>query len=414
MNPAIDHRPAVLAIFLLTYLGLAIGKVPGLKLNRVGIALLGAIAIMIVSGSSAKEAAASVNWPTIFLLFGFFVISAQLRLSGFYGWVAGCISRRLDAPARFLVFLIVVTAALSAFLNNDIVCYVLAPVVGAALLRKGRDPVPCLVAIALASNIGAAGTLIGNAQNMMIGQVADLSFARYMLWSLTPVLFGLAAIYVIVPFRANSQPITPIDAKPQTEAEENPIDWFHVTKGLVILATVIGLFFTSLPREVVVLVAAGIHLASTKFRTEDMFALVDWPILVLFISLFMVSGAFQATGYGEEIVGHLKTAGFDPAQPGNLAALTAGLSAVINNAPAVMLLLKIVPMAHVTTGYIMAAANSFGGGIIMTASVSNIVVAQQARQLGIVISFRDFARLGIPVTLVALAGLIVWAKLMGA
>jgi Na+/H+ antiporter NhaD/arsenite permease-like protein len=413
MNPAIEHRPAILAIFALTYLGMAVGKVPGLKINRVGIALLGAIAIMVVSGNTPKEAVANVNWPTIFLLFGFFVISAQLRLSGFYGWMAGLISRRLDEPARFLVFLIVVTAALSAFLNNDIVCYVLAPVVGAALLKKGRDPVPCLVAIALASNIGAAGTLIGNAQNMMIGEVANLNFARYMLWSVVPVVFGLLAIYVIVPFRANSQPIAPVDAKPETEAQANPLDRFHVIKGLVILAAVIGLFFTSLPREVVVLVAAGIHLASTKYRTEDLLALVDWPILVLFTSLFVVSGAFQATGYAEEVVGHLKAIGFDPTQPAKLAALTAGLSAVINNAPAVMLLLKIVPMASATTGYIMAVANSFGGSIIMTASVSNIIVVQQARQLGIVISFRDFARLSIPVTLVALGGLIAWANFVG-
>jgi Na+/H+ antiporter NhaD/arsenite permease-like protein len=409
MNPVIEHRPAIMAIFALTYLGMAVGKVPGLKINRVGIALLGAIGIMVVSGSTPKEAAESVNWPTIFLLFGFFVISAQLRLSGFYGWVAAVVSRRLDAPARFLVFLIVVTAALSAFLNNDIVCYVLAPVVGAALLKKGRDPVPCLVAIALASNIGAAGTLIGNAQNMLIGEVAKLNFAHYMLWSLVPVVFGLVAIYVIVPFRANSQPTAPVDAKPETEAQANPLDRFHVIKGLVILAAVIGLFFTSLPREVVVLVAAGIHLASTKYRTEDLFALVDWPILVLFTSLFVVSGAFQATGYGEEAVGHLKAIGFDPTRPANLAALTAA----INNAPAVMLLLKIVPMANVTTGYVMAVANSFGGGIIMTASVSNIIVVQQARQLGIVISFRDFARLGIPVTLVALGGLIAWATFIG-
>ena len=413
MNPAIEHRPAVLAIFALTYLGLAIGKVPGLKLNRVGIALLGAIAMMAASRSSPKDAAASVNWPTIFLLFGFFVISAQLRLSGFYGWVAGWISRRLDAPARFLVFLIVVTAALSAFLNHDIVCYVLTPVVGAALLRKGRDPVPGLVAIALASNIGAAGTLIGNAQNMLIGEVAGLSFARYMLWSFVPVVLGLVAIYLIVPFRAGSLPIAPVDAKPQAEWEEYPLDWFHVIKGLVILAAVICLFFTSLPREAVVLVAAGIHLASAKFRSEDLFALVDWQILVLFISLFVVSGAFLATGYGEHLVGQLRGAGFDPVQPANLVALTAGLSALINNAPAVMMLLKIVPMTHATTGYIMALANSIGGSIIMTASVSNIIVVQQARQLGIAISFRDFARLSIPVTLAALGGLIAWALLMG-
>jgi Na+/H+ antiporter NhaD/arsenite permease-like protein len=97
----------------------------------------------------------------------------------------------------------------------------------------------------------------------------------------------------------------------------------------------------------------------------------------------------------------------------NLVALTAGLSALINNAPAVMLLIKIVPMTHASTAYIMTAANSFGGSIILTASVSNIIVVQQAKQHGVEISFRDFARVSVPITLAALGGLVAWAELTG-
>src|ERR1035438_4120688 len=96
---------AVLAVFAITYLGIAAGRVPGLKLNRVGIALLGAIALMIFGDATTADVVSFVNWPTIFLLFGFFVISAQLRLSGFYDWVAGGISARLGNPARFLFIL---------------------------------------------------------------------------------------------------------------------------------------------------------------------------------------------------------------------------------------------------------------------------------------------------------------------
>jgi Na+/H+ antiporter NhaD/arsenite permease-like protein len=163
----------------------------------------------------------------------------------------------------------------------------------------------------------------------------------------------------------------------------------------------------------VVLVAAGVHLASSKFCTEDLLAQVDWQILVLFTSLFVVSGLFQATGYGAEVVAWMQGIGVSPTQPGTLACLTAGLSAVINNAPAVMLLLKIVPITHASTAYIMAVANSFGGSLILTASVSNLIVVQQARQLGIIISFRDFARLGVPISLIALGGLIGWAHWAG-
>jgi Na+/H+ antiporter NhaD/arsenite permease-like protein len=370
---------------------------------------------MLASGSSSTDASQCVNWPTILLLFGFFVLSAQLRLSGFYGWIAEWISGRLNAPARFVAFIIVVTAVLSAFLNNDIVCFVLAPVVAAALVRKGRDPIPGLVALAIASNVGAAATLIGNAQNILIGEVAGLSFARYMLWSFVPVAFGLSVIYLFIAILARPDPLQAQRRRPPSEpTHPYPLDKAHVVKGLVILAAVIALFFTSLPKEVVVLVAAGIHLASTKYRTERILSLIDWQILVLFTALFVVSGTFQKTGYGAEVVSWLQGIGFSPTKPAYLVAMTSGLSALINNAPAVMLLLKIVPMAHPSTGYIMAVSNSFAGSIIMTAGVSNLIVVQQAKQQGITISFWEFARISVPITLIALAGLVGWAELMGA
>ena len=188
----------ILLIFAITYLGLAMGRIPGLKLNRVGIALLGAIGMMIFGGVTTAEAIAFVNWPTVCLLFGFFVISAQLRLSGFYNLVADGIAARLGHPARFLFILMAATGGLSAFLNHDIVCFVFTPIVATALLRKQLNPVPFLIALAIASNIGAAATLIGNPQDMLIGQTAHLGFGRYMLWSSVPVAFAMACAYGII------------------------------------------------------------------------------------------------------------------------------------------------------------------------------------------------------------------------
>jgi Na+/H+ antiporter NhaD/arsenite permease-like protein len=133
---------AVVVIFALTYLGIALGRVPGLKLNRTGIALLGAIAITIFSKLPTSTVVDFINWPTILLLFGFFVISAQLHLSGFFDRVASAISARLGHPARFLLILMLATAGLSAFLNHDIVCFVFTPVVATALLQKKINPIP--------------------------------------------------------------------------------------------------------------------------------------------------------------------------------------------------------------------------------------------------------------------------------
>ena len=127
----------------------------------------------------------------------------------------------------------------------------------------------------------------------------------------------------------------------------------------------------------------------------------------------MISGTFQATGYTEQLVHWMVGQGFDPGRPTNEVCLTALLSVLISNAPAVMLLVKVVPLTHATSGYLMAVANSFAGNAVVTASVANLIVVQQARRQGIVLSFLQFARLGIPITLLALGGLIAWAALAG-
>jgi len=404
----LHHNLAILVILVLTYIGIALGHVPGLKLNRTGIALLGAIGMMIFGGVSSAEVVSYINWPTIFLLFGFFVISAQLRLSGFYDLVAGGISARLGHPAQFLFILMVVTAGLSAFLNHDIVCFVFTPIVGAALLRKRLNPIPFLIALAVASNVGAAATLIGNPQDMMIGQVAHLNFGDYMFWSIIPVFFAFGCSYGIIWMMSHKNIQSRAPAPKKSDHESKPLDWAHTIKGLTLLIVVIGLFFSPLPKEVIALAAAAIHIASPKFRTEALLGLVDWSVLILFIGLFVVTGALQSTGYGDQAVAWLAHGGINLNAPHTLILSTTVLTNLINNSAAVMLLLKVLNLSHPTTAYILALANSFGGSLIVIGSVSNIIVVQQAQQLGITISFWDFARLSIPVTLAALGGLLLW------
>ncbi len=403
---------AVLVIFVLTYAGIAIGHVPGLKLDRTGIALLGAIAVMAFSGLSTATVVGFINGPTVLLLFGFFVLSAQLRLSGLFDRIATTISARADNPGRFLLTLMLVTAGLSAVMNHDIVCFVFAPVVGSALLQRRINPVPFLIAIAIASNIGAAATVVGNPQNMMIAQVAHLDFARYALWSIAPVVFALGCAYALIRVLSRNEFAFSGPAPVDTARPVVPFDRPHAIKGLVILGLVIAFFFTSVPRELVALTAAGIHLASPKFKTSELLGLVDWPILVLFMALFVVTGALEATGFGGETA-HWLTPG-TPAlrSPYVLAVVTAVLSNLINNSAAALLLVKMVNVANPVTAYVLALSNSFGGSLIIVGSVSNIIVVQQARELGVDISFRDFARIGVPVTLAAMAGLLIWVALV--
>jgi len=408
--PMVD-KPAVLVIFALTYLGLAAGRVPGLKIDRTGIAVLGAIAMLVFGGPPTTVLIGFINWPTLLLLFSFFVISAQLRLSGFFDVVANGIACRLGNPSLFLLLLMLATAGLSAFLNHDIVCFVFTPVVAAALLEKRLNPVPFLIALAIASNVGAAATLIGNPQGMMIAQIGGLAFGPYAFWCLAPVLFALVCAYAIIWLLSRSRGGAP-EPPPVRVETKYPFNLPHTIKGLVILAVVIGLFFSSLPKEIVALTAAGVHLASPRYRTSDLLGLVDWQILVLFMGLFVVTGAFQATGCGEQAVRWLSREGLKLESYQTLTLVTAGLSNLINNSAAVMLLLKVADVARPPAAYVLALANSVGGSLVIAGSVSNIIVVQKAREMGIEISFRAFLRIGIPFTIAALAGLIGWVTLM--
>ncbi|HEV2318478.1 MAG TPA: SLC13 family permease, partial [Verrucomicrobiae bacterium] len=281
------------------------------------------------------------------------------------------------------------------------------------LLRKQFNPVPYLIALAIASNIGAGATLIGNPQNMMISQIAHLDFGRYLLWSIVPVTLSLVAAWAIIKALSARHWREAHSAVAESARPTYPFNKIHTIKGIIILAISVGLFFTREPKEIIALAAAGIHLASTKFRTDDLLGLVDWPILVLFIGLFVVAGAFQSTGFGDEAVGWLAREGFNLNTPGNLILTTAVLSNAIGNSAAVMLLLKIVTLVPAVAAYVLALANSFGGSAIIVGSVSNIIVAQQAREMGIKIGFWDFALVGIPVTVTALAILFAWAILIG-
>jgi Na+/H+ antiporter NhaD/arsenite permease-like protein len=236
----VDYRTTVtLVVFVLTYAGIATGHVWGLKLDRTGIVLLGGIALLALDCVTLNQAVQFINYPSILMLFGFFVLSAQLRMSGFYDWAAQSIAKSLDRPARFLLILMLSSGVLSAFLNNDIVCFAFAPVVTVTLLQQQLNPIPFLVALAISSNIGCAATLIGNAQDILVGQMARLSFGHYLFWALPPVIASMTAAFGIIWWIAHQH--LHVSEPPPVRADLAPIPFNrrHTIKGLIILALVV-------------------------------------------------------------------------------------------------------------------------------------------------------------------------------
>ena len=401
-------RAIVLGVFVFVYAAMALGRLPGLALDRAGAALLGAIALVASGLLTVPEALGAADAPTLALLFGLMVVSAQLRLGGFYTAVSRRITTAAASPAGLLARVMLAAALLSAVLANDIVCLAMAPILVEGCTRRALNPRPYLLALACAANIGSAATLIGNPQNILIGQALQLSFVGYLGIATVPVVLGLAATWWIIArgYRGCWHLSLPTGA-----VQAPPFSSWQTGKGLLVLLLVTGAFLgTAWPRELVVLAAAALLLTSRSTASGRLLALVDWQLLLLFMGLFVINQALAATGLPTRLLADLAEGGLHVGRPHWLFLLTAGLSNLVSNVPAVMLLLPAA--GHPLAGPILALSSTLAGNLLVVGSIANIIVVDQAARLGSPIGWRDHARIGIPVTLLSLVCCAAWLWLV--
>jgi Na+/H+ antiporter NhaD/arsenite permease-like protein len=401
-----------LAIALVTYAGVAIGGIPGLALDRTGIAMLGAIGIIASGELSLHAAVMSIDVPTILLLYGLMVLSSQFRLGGFYTRAAVRLTAFLESPAKFLLAVMSAGALFSAVLMNDIVCLAFTPVLAVSVLRAGLNPVPFLIGLAVASNIGSAATIIGNPQNMLIGQYGMLHFGRFFLWCAPPSLLALGAAYLIIRtiYRKDLNRI-PAPA-PAPEDSLQPFDRRQSAKGLVAAAVLLCLFFTPVPREISAICIAGVLLCSRSMHTRSILGLVDWHLITLFCALFIVIKGLETTGTPAIVIDSLLAHGIDIRHLFVLTAVSGILSNLVSNVPATMLLTRFLEPVHHAQWYVLAVSSTFAGNLITIGSIANLITFEQARTCGVEIRFREHARVGIPVTLASFAILVGWTALV--
>jgi len=397
-------------IFLATYLGVALGRIPGLTLDRTGIALLGAIAMIITGAVPLESALAAIDLPTIVLLYALMILSAQLRLGGFYTWVAAKSTALLDRPRRFLLISMLLAALLSALLANDIICLAFTPVLTMALIRAGLNPLPFLLGLAAASNIGSAATIIGNPQNMLIGQIGRLPFDHFFYWCGPPTLIALAGAYLIICAIYRNRFISAAGSQPATPQPDWPVfNLWQTTKGLIAAAGLLALFFTGIPRELSAIAVAGLLLCSRKMRSRQMMELVDWHLITLFCALFIVVQGIVAEDVPGRLISAIGSRGFDLTGLANLTAVSTIMSNLVSNVPAVMLLIRFLDPAQPQQWYVLALSSTFAGNLIVIGSIANLIVIEQAKKLDVVITFREHARTGVPVTLFSLLVLALYA-----
>ncbi len=405
-----------IAIFVASYAGIALGEIPGFALDRTGVALLGAMLMIATETVPFARATASIDAGTLALLFGLMVLSAQFRLGGFYSALALRAGRSRLGARGFLGFVIGGSALFSALLSNDVICLVMTPLVVEIALRRSWNPVPFLLALAAASNVGSAATVIGNPQNMFIGQKAALDFGRFVAWCAPPSLVSLGLLYAWIARAGDlhrpSERLAPgesdrsIDAATMTSVR--PFDRAQSAKAVVLAAVLVVLFFTRIPREVSVLGVTAVLLTSRRLTTPQFLALVDWPLLILFIALFVLIEGFRASGGMSAVETMLAARGAELHSPAMLAAVSVVLSNLVSNVPAVMLLMAEWPAHRPELAYLLALTSTYAGNLILIGSIANLIVAEQASRLGVEIGFRTHAARIAPFALASLAIAVAW------
>ncbi|NWF97474.1 MAG: anion transporter [Nitrospirae bacterium] len=398
---------AVLIIFIATYAGIALGGIPGLALDRTGVALLGAIAMIVIGELTPEQAIGSIDVSTILLLYGLMVISSQLRLGGFYTWVSAKIVRFVNVPDRFLMVMMLVSALLSACLANDIICLAFTPVLTFSLLEAGLNPVPFLIGLAVSSNIGSAATIIGNPQNMLIGQLGGLKFAHFFFWCAPPSVLSLAAAYIIIriSYRGNFYLFMPVSVG---EQQWPAFDRHQSTKGIWAVAVLVVLFFTEIPRELTAITIAGLLLCSRKIETRSILGSVDWHLITLFCALFIVIKGVELIQLPSVFIKLLNSNGIDIHNLFTLTIVSAIFSNLFSNVPATMLLTKFLSPDDHLQWYVLALSSTFAGNLITIGSIANLITIEGAKKFGVVISFKEHAKTGIPVTVVSLLITLIW------
>jgi Na+/H+ antiporter NhaD/arsenite permease-like protein len=412
MMPAVELRLAVpLAIFAFTYFVFAVGNFPGLKLDRTGAALAGAL-LMVVTGSLSESAAlAAIDFHTLLLLLGMMIIVANLRVSGAFALVARWLLERAHSGYGLLAMTVLASGVLAAFFINDVVCLSLAaPLIEVARILE-IDAAPLLIALATGSNIGSSATITGNPQNMIVAGFAGIGYSAFAIRLAPVALIGLLVDFAVIAWlyrRSLSRLARRDDLHVPVPPPERR---YHLVKTSIVAAAVLVLFAMGYPTHLVALGGGAALLFTRRMLPRTIYEQIDWTLLVMFAGLFIVVRGAQTTGLLEDLV---RRVGPDRLKSvATLSVVAAVLSNLVSNVPAMLLFKPIYPQIRqgMSTGLVLASASTLAGNLTLLGSIANLIVVEQARREGIEIGFVEYLKVGVPVTIITLAVDIAWLQL---
>ncbi len=395
---------AAYVTFVGSYLVFALGKFPGLKIDRPGAAIIGAVGMVAFRIVQPADTLRFIDFPTIVLLFAMMLIVGTLHLVGFFDWNAGMVLRRLN-PSHLLPAVVFTSGVLSAFFVNDIMCLVMVPIVLSITRKLRLKPMPYLLAVATGSNIGSVASITGNPQNMLIGSFSGIGYRDFLL-HLGPVAFvGLFLDWMVLYwFYLRKERHEP---KLQDGIPVPQIELSRLTKPAVVVTGVVIAFFAGVPPAMAAALGAAALLITRTLEPRKLYDEVDWGLLVFFVGLFLIVGGAENAGI---VRGFLHVAEYwNLHQMGVFTVAVALLSNIVSNVPAVMLLKSMAPTfsnPH-TAWLVLAMASTLAGNLTITGSVANIIVVESAKP-DTKISFWDYFRVGLPITIMTLAVGWVW------
>jgi Na+/H+ antiporter NhaD/arsenite permease-like protein len=403
-----DHKEIIaIAIFCVTYLLISGRQFKLLPLNRPAAALLGAVLMVACGIMTPTQAYHAVDYDTLVLLMGMMIIAAYLSLAGFFEWAADCILRRAKSPQSLLLLLVCTSAILSALLVNDTICLMLTPLVVAVIVRGKLPLPPYLLALAMSANLGSTATLVGNPQNMIIGHLSQIPFLSFSISLLPAAIIGLAIEYVILSIGFRKVLSSATIHRPE-ESPHKPNVRLLILTFAVLTLVFIG-FLAGLNLSWTALGGGALLMVLARRDTHDVLKLVDFHLLVFFAALFIVVEGLSGTGLPDKIYGHLQPVfgTTTVSEAWNFAWFSVIGSNIFSNVPFVLVAGKwIHNFAQPELMWkVMALATTFAGNLTILGSVANIIVMESARQK-VEMGFWDYAKFGIPVTiLTTIAGM---------
>ncbi|HEX7392628.1 MAG TPA: anion transporter [Thermoplasmata archaeon] len=423
-----------LAIFLVTFALISVRRFPKVKVDRPAAALIGAGLMIVFGVVEPSRALQAINMDILVLLVGMMILVAGLELCGFFEWVSLRMIRYSKNQFMFLVLTMVVTGALSALVLNDTIVLLFTPIIIRTCRMLKSNPVPFLVAEAIAANIGSVATAVGNPQNAYIATKTGMSFvdfsARLLPVSIVCMLMAIAVLYLV--FRKDIEKGSAqefrrkILAEGWTAFEEELVKGDESTtsgirtmkerkNGLYLLLGITAVTFAAFvlnhvigaPIAVIAFIAGVVALFAvplvTDVKSKEMLAGVDWTIILFFVGLFVVLQGVKDSSLLTEISDFFPGFGTDEKPTvAWLTALSALLSNLVSNVPAVLLLGEMIPLSDHQLWLALASSSTLAGNATILGAAANVIVVEKAEAKGVEINFWKFTLVGFPIAMLTL------------